>query len=370
MTRPRIVIMANNIDEVGGAQRVVHVVAQGLAERGYPVELVGVAPFEPRHEFIAQPAYTRTVLMDSVWPAPSPEAESTRARLRAQAIDRLATLLASDSPGVVVTAQLWAMEHLAEVEHPDWAVIGQYHSSFAAAEGGRDLARVCSLYADVDSFTLLTPQDADDFRRAGLNNTAWLPNPLAIWPEAPVSGDVTRVSYVGRLSSEKGVRYLLDAWALVASRWPDWSLRLVGSGPDEKALRKHAAALESARGDLRIEFAPPVTDVMGVYAESGIVVLPSLTEGLPLVLAEAMACGMPCVATDCSPGVRLLAQDGSAARLAARGDAKVLAAAISELIADAQGRAELGKRARLAMEPYQLSRVLDQWEELFAQALR
>ena len=200
MTRPRIVIMANNIDEVGGAQRVVHVVAQQLGLRGYPVELVGVAPHEPRHEYVRDPAFERFTLMPEPWPAPPRDARlatrlrpsvrrliARRARLRAEAVAQLGRLLASGPPGIVVTSQLWAMEHLAETAHDDWAVIGQYHSSYEAAASGRDLDRALHLYRDVDLVTLLTPEDADRFRLDGLNNTAWLPNPLAFWPEPPAA---------------------------------------------------------------------------------------------------------------------------------------------------------------------------------------
>lgn len=370
MSRQRIVILANNIDEVGGAQRVVHVVAQGLAERGHEVELVGIAPFEPRHVFVDEPAYRSTVLMSEPWPAPSSDAQQARARLKSQAIGGLQRLLDSGPPGIAVTAQLWAMEFLAEVEHDGWPVIGQYHSSYEAAAHGRDLARVLALYSDVDAFTLLTQQDAFDFRRHGMNNTMWLPNPLAVWPQAPVRSQARTVTYLGRLSNEKGVRFLVEAWSLIAGAHPDWSLRLIGSGPEEKSLRKKVTALQKSGRDLRIEFVPPVTDVVAAYAEAGMVVLPSLTEGLPLVLAEAMACGLPCIATDCSAGVRLLARDGEAARLAARGDAGSLAREISALIDDGVERERLGERARAAMEPYQLSAVMDTWEKLLADVLR
>ncbi len=217
--RPRIVLMANNIDEVGGAQRVVHVVAQQLGLRGYPVDLVGVAPHPPRHEYVDDPAFRRFTLMPEEWPPPPKDSRlgtrltpsvrrviAKRAALRATAIARLGEVLADGPPGIVVTSQLWAMEHLAEVPHDEWAVIGQYHSSFEAAEAGRDLPRALALYDDVDLVTLLTPEDADRFRRAGLNNTDWLPNPLAFWPQEPAApdGDADVVTYLGRLSTEKG----------------------------------------------------------------------------------------------------------------------------------------------------------------------
>jgi glycosyltransferase involved in cell wall biosynthesis len=374
--------MANTIDEVGGAQRVVHEVAQGLALRGYPVDLVGVAPFEPVHAFIAEPAFRRFVLMSHPWPKPPTPglrarfdgANRERARLRPQleqeARTRLAEVLADGPAGIVVTSQLWAMEFLAQVPHDDWAVLGQYHSSFEAAAAGRDLGRALSLYRDVDAFTLLTAQDAEAFRRRGLNNTSWLPNPLAFWPAEPVPprSDAGVVTYLGRLSPEKGVGFLVDAWGRIAPDHPDWVLRLVGSGPDEASVRKAVGRL--AAGADRVEFRPPTPDAEAVLRDSDLVVLPSLTEGLPLVLAEAMACGLPCVATDCSAGVRLLTEGGTAARLAARGDAGSLAGAMAELMSDPAQRADLGRRARTAMEPYRSDRVLDQWERLIADVLR
>lgn len=383
MTRPRIVIMANTIDELGGAQRVVHVVAQHLGQRGYPVDLVGVAPHAPRHEYIADPAFRSFTLMPAEWPAPPRDARlvtrlrpsvrrliARRTALRQAAVDRLAEVLADGPPGIVVTSQLWAMEHLAEVPHADWAVIGQYHSSYEAAAAGRDLSRALALYRDVDLFTLLTPADAERFRRDGLNNTTWLANPLAFWPAEPADpvGDGRTVTYLGRLSQEKGPRFLLEAWGLVAGRHPDWRLRIVGSGPEAKAVRTQVAALPA--GADRVDLVPPVTDAEAELRRSSVLALPSLTEGLPLALAEAMALGLPCVATDCSAGVRLLAEDGAAARIVPRADAAALAAALDELMSDAGLRASLGGRARTAVSRFQADTVIDEWEDLIARVLR
>lgn len=383
MTKPRIVIVANNIDEVGGVQRVVHVMAQQLSERGYPVDLVGVTPYSPRHDFIAEPGFRRFTLMSRAWPPPLSrdglrarfsgavrERVAERAALRAEAVTALGEVLRDGPPGVVVTAQLWAMAHLAEVPHAEWAVVGQYHSSFEAAAAGRDLPRALELYADVDLVTLLTPQDADAFRRAGLNNTDWLANPLAFWPEAPVTardpGGV--VTYVGRLSSEKGVGFLVEAWGRIADRHPDWRLRLVGSGPEERSVRAKVAALPA--GSDRVDLLPPVEDVEESLRTSDVLVLPSLTEGLPLVLAEAMALGLPCVATDCSAGVRLLTGDGHDGHLVPRADAAALGEAMSTLMSDAGTRAELGERARQAMAPYRADVIIDAWERMLADVLR
>jgi glycosyltransferase involved in cell wall biosynthesis len=382
MGRPRIVIVANSIEEVGGAQRVVHVVAQGLAERGYPVDLVGLTPHASRHEFVADPAFRRFTLMSQEWPSPPREdrlldrwrpatrrRRRRRAELRREAVAGLAAVLADGPTGVVVTAQLWAMEHLVEVPHGEWRVIGQYHSSYEAAAAGRDLDRAISLYRDIERVTLLTPQDADRFQRAGLENTMWLPNPIAFWPDQVASpADARTVLFLGRLSIEKGPGFLVDAWGRIAARHPDWRLRIVGSGPEERAVRRRIEALPA--GHDRVDLVPPVTQVEPELRAAGVLALPSLTEGLPLSLAEAMACGLPCVATDCSDGVRLLADEGRAARIVPRADVPALAAALDTLLSDPAQRAELGMRARTAMEPYRLEPVLDLWEDLIGRTLR
>jgi len=385
VTRPRIVIMANSIEELGGAQRVVHVLAQGLAQRGYPVDLVGVAPVSPRHEYLPDPQFRSVTLMPAEWPAPPREKGvldrwrpsvrrtlATRAALRQQALDRLAEVLADGPPGIVITSQLWAMEHLAEVPHGDWSVIGQYHSSFEAAAAGRDLARAVLLYRDVDRFVLLTPDDADRFRREGLDNTTWLPNPLAFWPDEPVTAEerarARTVLYLGRLSVEKGPEFLVRAWGQVADRHPEWRLRIVGSGPEERAVRRAIEGL--GEGAERVAVVPPVTDAEAELRAASVLVMPSLTEGLPLSLAEGMAHGLPCIATDCSAGVRLLTADGAAAVLVPRGDSAGLAAALDRLLADPGLREELAGRARPAVEPYRIGPVLDRWEDLIARTLR
>jgi glycosyltransferase involved in cell wall biosynthesis len=321
--------------------------------------------------------------MSSEWPSPPRDSRlvtrlrpsarrriSRRAALRKEAVVRLGEVLADGPPGIVVTSQLWAMEHLAEVPHEDWAVIGQYHSSYEAAAAGRDLPRALELYRDVDLFTLLTSEDAERFRRAGLNNTAWLPNPLAFWPVDAVdpAGPERTVTYLGRLSSEKGPRFLVEAWGLLADRHPGWRLRIVGSGPEEAAIRAQVAAL--AAGVDRVDLLPPVADAEAELRRSSLVALPSLTEGLPLVLAEAMALGLPCVATDCSAGVRLLAEDGATARIVPRADPAALAAALDELMSDPAERASLGARARTSVARYRADGIIDQWEALIARVLR
>lgn len=400
---PRIVLLANNIDEVGGAQRVVHVLAQGLAGRGHDVTLVGVVPHQPVHVFESRPKYRQERLLSRRPPAPRPggrarQALDPRARMNAReravlegrAVAALQAVLDNGPPGIVITAQLWAMEHLAGCDlgarwsTRAWRVIGQYHSSFEAAARGRDLGRALRVYRDIDAFLSLTQEDARLFADAGFANTGWMENPLAFWPEEPATRiaeqamahdgspgaqpSVGTVTYLGRFSPEKGPEILLQAWRLAVERRPEsfagWRLQLVGSGPDDARLRSAAEGMAS------VSILGTTTEPEAILGHSDVLVLPSLVEGFPLVLAEGMASGLACVASDCSPGVRALIKDGETGVLAERGNPSDLADRITQLVESAPSRARLGAAARQSVRRLQLDRILDQWQALFTTVQR
>lgn len=353
----RVVFLANNVEELGGAQRVVHVLAQGLAQRGYEVDVVGMVPHASPHQYFKEPLYRQRTLASAVSPRREARAEAERA---------LRQFMGSGDAGVVVTAQVWAMEHLLEVPHDGWRVIGQYHSSYEAAATGRDLARLLKAYRDVDAVLALTPEDAQRFRDHGVHGVEAMPNPLALWPEQS-AGTARAITYLGRLAPEKGPRFLVDAWSRIESSHPSWILRMVGDGPQAQAMRDVALGFGIEH---RVTFEAPVIDIAPVLASTGILAMPSLVEGLPLSLAEGMAAGLPVIATDCSAGVRMLVEPNVNGVLVRRGDAAALALALDSMIDDSVRRIRFGQAARQSVEKYRIESVLDLWEKLLVDVRR
>ena len=351
-----IVIMANSITELGGATRVAHVLASGLAARGYPVHLVGLETAAEPHVFDVDPEYGRVTLLDG--PVPSASDEQQRADADAALERGLAATLAGIEPGVVVTTQVWCKEVLDRVPHQGWRVIGQYHSSAEAALRGGDAARLAAAYADVEWFTLLSEADADVFRARGMPQAIAMPNPVAFWPDDPASKDARIITFLGRLSVEKAPGILADAWTMLEAAHPDWQVQFVGSGPLADEIL--------ARGLPRATVLPPTPDPAAVLLASGVLALPSLVEGFPLALLEAMACGLAVVASDASAGVRELVEDEVSGLLAVRGDAEDLARQLDRVLSDGALRHALGERARVDAERYRLDVILDRWETLIA----
>ena len=148
--------------------------------------------------------------------------------------------------------------------------------------------------------------------------------------------------FVGRLSDKKGVDVLLRALALV----PDARLRIAGDGPDARSLTALAATLGVAD---RVEFLGRLErdEVLAQYRAAYAVVVPSRLgkggdrDGTPVVLMEAMALGIPVVATD-SGGIREQVRDGANGRLTVSDDPGALAQAIRELLDDPEEATRLG----------------------------
>jgi glycosyltransferase involved in cell wall biosynthesis len=155
-------------------------------------------------------------------------------------------------------------------------------------------------------------------------------------PAGPAGRAVPRVGGLGRLTDQKGFDVLVAAVRLLADRGVRLDVVVGGEGRDGERLRAAAAGLP-------VGFAGFVTDVRGFLAGLDAFCLSSRREALPLVLLEAMAEGLPCVATDVGD---VAAAVGPDAVVVPPGDAGALADALEALLADPARRADLGHRAR------------------------
>lgn len=183
-----------------------------------------------------------------------------------------------------------------------------------------------------------------------VNNIRVIPNGVdcQYFSPAPAHrghGGPFRLLFVGRVVRQKGLSYLLDALATVkAQRAGDWQLRIVGDGPLRPRLEAQAVQLGIA--DL-VEFTGwlPFERVPVEMQSADLFVLPSIVEGMPLVLLQAMACGLPVVATSV-PGSIDLVQPGRNGLLVPAKDASTLAEALSSLFADKASCTGMGKCSR------------------------
>jgi glycosyltransferase involved in cell wall biosynthesis len=167
---------------------------------------------------------------------------------------------------------------------------------------------------------------------------------------------------VAGLRYEKGIDVLLQAWYLVHKQAPEARLILVGKGPLQSQLERLAQALDIRES---VEFAGLQSDVRAHLYRGGLAVLPSRYEGMPNALLEAMACGLPCVATRTS-GSKDIIQHGVNGLLVEPEDYQAMAQALLTLLRDPVLARNCGRAARTTVEKhYSLSAVTDTYVELY-----
>lgn len=178
----------------------------------------------------------------------------------------------------------------------------------------------------------------------GVDGAAFAPRerPGRLRAELGLADDAPLIGFVGRLSGEKGPEVLVRAALLARLRQPALHFVFVGDGPMAGELRQLAAALGQQD---HVHLVGVRDDPAAVYAELDLLVSCSHSEALPLVLLEAMACGLPTIATRVG-GVPEVVLPGHTGLLLSPGDFDALAQACVSLMADAPRREAMGRRAR------------------------
>jgi glycosyltransferase involved in cell wall biosynthesis len=182
---------------------------------------------------------------------------------------------------------------------------------------------------------------------------------------APAAGVAFSILTVGRLVAVKAHGVLVEAFAALVAAGVDARLTLVGDGPRSDALE--ARVRDRGLSD-RVTFAGRVgqDEIGAFYKAADVFCLPSFAEGVPVVLMEAMASGLPVVSTAVN-GIPELVEDGVSGLLVVPGRSDLLAAALRKLADDPALRAELGEagRARVA-ESFEVDACAAQLAEHFA----
>lgn len=172
----------------------------------------------------------------------------------------------------------------------------------------------------------------------------------------------------GRIAPVKAYMDLVDAWALLAHKHPDWTVKIYGSGPEGKRLARRIRDLGLERSVLMMGHE---SDMKAAYLGAEILAHPALHEGFGLSVAEGLACGLPVVAyADCA-GVNEFVKDGDNGLLADRSrGSEAFAEALERLIGDDALRARLRRRAPESVRPFSKQRFLDAWGEIIADIQR
>jgi len=377
----KILIIHRSFALVGGAERVITDKANFLAQKGHELMLVsyeqGAHPLPyTLHPSVSYKDLDCRFFTLSKYPFLSRVYHVIK--LKRKFRKELSETVRSFKPDVVVLASDWQtlIKSVLAVVHPV-PVVAEFHNAYdyimrkvGVSEGRLKNFLLRSYYqyslrslAKCAKMVVLTESDANCWRQH-FSNVCVIPNPVTLYPDEinDVSKDPGRIIFVGRFNHEKRIDRLISAFSSIAAKYPDWHVDIFGEGNEKDKLIK---LIIKVHMEGRVIIHEPTKAIYDEYKRSEMLALCSEHEARPLVLVEAMSCGVPCVSLDCPYGPREIINDGVTGLLARNGDVRDLANKIEWMITHEAERKEMGRQARLDAAKYKMSVIMKDWEELY-----
>ncbi|HEU4609349.1 MAG TPA: glycosyltransferase family 4 protein [Chitinophagaceae bacterium] len=238
--------------------------------------------------------------------------------------------------------------------------IGCEHISYASIPGYSRKVR-SRLYRKLDAVVVLTESDRQKYSAEDkLENCVVIPNQIPFYPDKAADYSSRNLLAIGRFTYQKGFDLMLPLVQGPLQLHKDWSLTIIGEGEMKDQLQVTIAEL-GLKSQVRLM--PPTRDILNEYQKSSVYLMSSRFEGLPMVLLEAKACGLPIIAYDCPTGPRevIMPDDGI---LVEMNDHKHFMEAILELMENEDQRTKLGSQGRINVLKFGPENIYQKWSNL------
>lgn len=215
-----------------------------------------------------------------------------------------------------------------------------------------------------DLFVVLTQEDKQMWGE--MPNIRVIPNAANFIAQKYSDCSEKRVIAVGRLDYQKSFDRLILVWEKVHEKMQDWRLDIFGQG-EWKDMLQGMIDERGLQDVVRIN--APTKNIGKEYSESSMLVMSSHYEGFPMVMIEAMACGLPAVSFDFKCGPKDIIKDGENGVIVPDGDIDALAEAMMKLMGDDELRKRMGEEAKKVVETYSEKKVMSKWMKLYEETI-
>lgn len=355
---PRIVFFIKSVNNPGGTERVLSVVSSQFAAKGFDVDIISITGKgnSPFFQFDDRITFHYLFTDDK---AVSPYREIRRGVLMKRIFRRI-------SPDLLVMVGsnqgLSALIANKGIKTVTWE---HFNIIMNCSARKRFLHRLA--VRSSDAIVTLTERDAMEYRlRYGARNARCIPNPVTLDVSGRMDFGTDRKIMLNpaRIIRQKRQDLLLRAWALSKGPALGWTLQIVGNGKPRMVDSMRSLSDKLGITD-SVEICRPDKNIADRYNMAGVVVLSSEYEGLPLVLIEAQAMGVPQLSFDCATGPSEIIVNGKTGLLEEALDIQALAKGMDEMMTDGNLRLRMSDESLKNAGKFSIDNITQQWIDLF-----
>lgn len=214
------------------------------------------------------------------------------------------------------------------------------------------------MYKRIDRVILLTERDKKEYEKFCANCIV-IPNPSPFDSEYLFNINSKKILSLGRLSVEKSFEYMIKAFKLIKYEFKDWSLEIVGDGPEKNKLLGLIKELEL---EDQVYISNFTNNVKKKYSEAAFTVLTSQKEGLPMMLIESKSFGIPSISFDVRTGPREIINHEIDGYLVEANNIQKLSEYMKKIMLDNDKRKQMSVKAYCESEKYSLEKIANIWE--------
>lgn len=354
-----IVIIINDITQVGGTERATVSLANILQGLKYKVTILNiVSPIAEKSGFALDPSIVCDTLdMDYI-----PVHFVAKIGWNISFIKNLRRYLINNKIDVIIGTGHninWLLPFVKKSINVGCKVIACEHIVY---ESLPLISRIFMFltYRYLDELVVLSQTARKSYRK--YRNVTIIPNSLPFVPDKVSPLTSKQIVMVGRVSEVKGLERLVDIIKeLIKNDDFDWKIRIVGEGEAKEDL---VQLYQSHNIDKYIEFAFFTQDIKAEYYNSSLYIMTSHFEAFPMVLLEAKSIGLPIVSFDCPEGPREIIVEGVDGFLVENGNCEMFARAVEQIIYNKDLRSRMGQNAQEDSKKYLVKNISVKWEDL------
>ncbi|MEU0564618.1 glycosyltransferase family 4 protein [Nonomuraea sp. NPDC005983] len=367
---------------MGGTIRTVVNQANAMAGAGHRVEIVSVVRRRDEPQFGIDPRVRLSTLVDQ---RDSVKADSLARKVWRRARGKIVPYGEFAAGYFTERVERAVMDYVSSLRDGILVTTRPALNLISARRAGRGVVRVAQEHMNLAAYpdtirseiarhygrfnavVVLTETNRAEYRQLVPHTpVVRIPNAVRVSNRQPSLQEKPVVVAVGRLVPQKGFDLLIPAFAQAVRGHPEWSLRILGSGPAGDRLR--GLVTQHGLGG-RVHLPGRTDQIDKELAEASVYALSSRFEGLPMAMIEAMSHALPVVAFDCPTGPADVLTHGTDGLLVPPRDVDGLAAALDRLMGDRRLRLRMGAAAAETAHDYVPEIVMPLWEDLFADLL-